>query len=73
MILCYEGTDVQLLGYVDSDFTGDVDNRKSTMSYVFNLESGAVSWVSKLQKIVTLSTTEAESVAATKACKELIC
>ena len=72
MALCYDGTDVCLHGYVDSDFAGDVDNRGSTTSYIFTLRSEAVSWVSKLQKIVTLSTIEAEYVTATEAFKELI-
>jgi len=70
MILCYDGTDDRLHGYVDSDFAGDVDSQKSTTDYVFTLGSGAVSWVSRLQKIVALSTMEVEYVAATEACKE---
>ncbi|KAL6343008.1 hypothetical protein AAG906_017028 [Vitis piasezkii] len=43
----------------------DQDNRRSTSGYVFMLGTGAVSWSSKKQPIVTLSTTEAEFVAAT--------
>jgi len=73
MPLCYDGTNVRLHGYVDYDFVGDVDSRKSTTGYVFTLGSKAVSWVSRLQKIVALFTTEAEYVVATKSCKELIC
>ena len=72
MVLCYGGMDVQLLGYVDSNFAGDVNSQRSTTGYVFTLGSGAVSWVSRLQKIVALSTTEAEYVTVTEACKELI-
>ena len=52
--------------------TGDIDGRKSTTRYVFTLGGTSVSWVSKLQKIVVLSTTEAEYVAVTEASKELI-
>jgi len=70
--LCYDGTDVPLLGYVDSDFASDVDSRRSSTSYVLTLRSEAVSWVSWLQKIVALLTTEVVYVAAIKACKELI-
>ena len=55
-----------LLGYIDSDWAGSVDDRKST-SYVFHLGSGAVSWASKKQPIVALSTVEAKYVAATAA------
>jgi len=54
-----------LLAYTDSDYAGDVDDRKSTSGYVFLLSEGAVSWSSKKQPVVTLSTTEAEFVAAT--------
>ncbi|CAL1358512.1 unnamed protein product [Linum trigynum] len=53
-----------LLGYTDSDYAGDVDDRKSTSGYVFFLVGGAVSWASKNQPVVTLSTNEAEFVAA---------
>ncbi|PON61539.1 hypothetical protein PanWU01x14_144550 [Parasponia andersonii] len=61
-----------LQGYVDADMAGDIDGRKSTTRYVFTFGSTAISWVSKLQKIVALSTTEAEYVAVTDASKELI-
>ena len=66
MALCYDGTDIRLYGYVDSDFASDVDSRKSTIGYVFTLKSETVSWVSRLQKIVALSTTDAKYVATTK-------
>ncbi|KAH9689185.1 hypothetical protein KPL70_015411 [Citrus sinensis] len=59
-------------GYVDSVFAGDLDKRKSTTGYVFTLAGAAVSWVSKLQTVVALSTTEAEYMAATQACKKAI-
>ena len=72
MTLYYEGTHICLHGYVDSDFAGDVDSRRNTTDYVFTLGSGAVSWVSRLQKIVTLSMTEAEYVATIETCKKLI-
>ena len=54
-----------MFGFTDSDYAGDQDDRRSTSGYVFMLGTGAVSWSSKKQPIVTLSTTEAEFVAAT--------
>jgi len=58
LVLCYGRTNIRLHGYVDSYFVGNVDSRKSTTGYVFTSKSGAISWVSRLQKIVALSTTE---------------
>lgn len=52
------------MAYSDSDFAGDLDDRKSTSGSVFLLAGGAISWSSKKQPVVTLSTTEAEYVAA---------
>ena len=59
-------------GYVDSDLAGDVNTRKSTIGYVYTLGGTAVSWVSRLQKIVALSTTEAEYVVMTEVGKEMV-
>eukprot|EP00253_Pinus_taeda_P018881 PITA_18881 len=56
-----------LVGYTDSDWAGSVDDQKSTFGYVFHMGSGAISWDSKKQPIVALSTAEAEYVAATAA------
>ncbi|KAL9405105.1 hypothetical protein Peur_002077 [Populus x canadensis] len=55
----------QLIAYTDSDYAGDIADGKSTSGYVFILSGGVVSWSSKKQPIVTLSTTEAEFVATT--------
>ncbi|XP_047330237.1 secreted RxLR effector protein 161-like [Impatiens glandulifera] len=46
-----------LVGYVDSNYANDRDNRKSTTSYVFTLCGSCISWKSQLQPIVALSTT----------------
>ena len=61
-----------LAGYTDADMAGDMDSRKSTSGYLITFAGGAVSWQSKLQKCVALSTTEAEFIAATEARKELL-
>ncbi|XP_039137309.1 secreted RxLR effector protein 161-like [Dioscorea cayenensis subsp. rotundata] len=57
----------QLQGFVDSDWGGSVDDRRSTTGWVFNLGSGAVAWSSKRQEVIALSSTEAEYIAATSA------
>jgi hypothetical protein len=70
--LCFGGSETVLQGYVESDMTGDKDSRRSTIGYVFSIGGTTVSWISKLQKVVALSTTEAEYVATTEASKEMI-
>ncbi|RDY08990.1 hypothetical protein CR513_06716, partial [Mucuna pruriens] len=55
----------KLVEFCDSDFAGDVDDRKSTTGFVFFMGGCAFTWNSKKQVIVTLSTCEAEYVAAT--------
>ena len=54
----------ELMAYTDSDYAGDVDDKKSTSGYVFLLNEGAVSWSFKKQSVVALSTIEAKFVAA---------
>jgi hypothetical protein len=68
--LCYGGLEYIVIGYVDSDFAGDLEKRKSTTGYVFTITGRVISWVSKLQTVIALSTTEAEYMVATQACKE---
>ena len=72
MCICYGSQDIGVVGYTDSDYAGHADSRKSTSGYVFTYAGGAVSWMSRVQKCTALSTTEAEYVAATEACKEAI-
>jgi hypothetical protein len=70
--LCFGGSDTFLQGYVDSDMVGDKDSRRSTTGYVFTIGRTTISWISKMQKVVSLSTTEVDYVAATEASKEMI-
>ncbi|XP_050232866.1 secreted RxLR effector protein 161-like [Mercurialis annua] len=66
------GGEEKLVAYSDSDYAGDVEDRKSTSGYVFLLSSGVVAWSSKKQPVVTLSTTEAEFIAAAScACQSI--
>ena len=59
-------------GYTDADMTGDFDNRKSTSEYLMIFTGRAVSCQNKLQKCITFSSTEAEYIATTEACKEIL-
>ena len=70
--LFFGGSDTVLQGYIDVDRAGDKDNMRSTIGYVFTMGGTIVSWISKLQQGVALSTTEAEYVATTEATKEMI-
>jgi hypothetical protein len=66
------GNGKALTGYVDADFAGDLDKRRSLTGYVFTLGDCAISWKSTLQATVALSSTEAEYMAITEAIKEAI-
>ncbi|GAU13723.1 hypothetical protein TSUD_348270 [Trifolium subterraneum] len=71
-ILYKTNCELTLEGWSDSDYAGDLDDRKSTSGYVFMIGSSPISWSSKKQAIVTLSTTEAEYVsAASCACQAI--
>ena len=67
--LVYGGKREDLLGWVDADGASQ-EHRRAISGYVFMVDGGAISWSSKKQELVTLSTTEAEYVAATHAAKE---
>ena len=70
--ITYKSCSDSVCGYVDSDFAGDLDKRRSTLGYVFTLAVGAISWMSKLQATISQSTIEAEYMVVSHACKEAI-
>lgn len=59
-----EGGDMRLMAFTDSDYAGDLNDRRSTTGCVFLMGSGSISWALKKQPVVALSTTEAEYIAA---------
>lgn len=75
---CEDTKVIELKAYCDSDYAGDpcgsevdVIQRKSTSGYVIMYAGGPISWCSRKQSVVALSTTEAEYIAATECCKEI--
>jgi transposase InsO family protein len=69
--LTFGGVEKVLTGYADADGSMGED-RRAVSGYAFLIDGGAVSWSSKRQEIVSLSTTESEYVAATHAAKEAL-
>lgn len=66
------GANLLLRGYCDADWAGDEGDRRFTTGYVFMLGVGAISWNSKRQPTIALSTTEAEYMAMSQCTKEAI-
>src|SRR5215510_12311265 len=58
--------------YTDADHGGNPDDVRSTSGFVVKMGTGAISWSSRLQSLVALSTTEAEYIAATTASQEIL-
>lgn len=64
--------DSSIIGFCDSDYANDIDERKSVNGYVFLSQNGAISWSSKKQSTTALSTTEAEYVSISSAVQEAL-
>jgi hypothetical protein len=60
------------IGFVDADYAGDYDTRRSTSGYVFMMAGGPVSWSSHRQPTVALSTMEAEYMALTRSAQNAL-
>ena len=61
-----------LFGYADADWASNINNHKSMSGYMFKLAGTAISWSSKKQTSVTLSSTKAKYIARVHAAKEAI-
>lgn len=70
--LRFNGNINSLVGFCDADWAADPTNRKSTTGYIFYLASSPISWQSRLQPTVALSTVESEYMALTSAAQEAI-
>jgi hypothetical protein len=62
-----KGREAKLVGYSDSGLAGDIDTRKSTSGILFFLGNNVITWQSQKQKVVALSSCEAEYIVATTA------
>jgi hypothetical protein len=70
--LVIKPTSLNLVGYCDADWAGDLDSRRSTTGYIFKLGGVSVCWKSKRQPTVALSTSEAEYMALSSAAQMAI-
>lgn len=68
----YSGLSQELMGFADADHANDQNSRKSITGYVSLLNGSVVTWCSQKQRIVALSSMEAEYVAASTAAQELL-
>nr|XP_033517544.1 uncharacterized protein LOC117281807 [Nicotiana tomentosiformis] len=64
--------DLVLAGYTNGNFVGDLDDRRSTSSYIFLYDGTSISWCSKKQDSISLSTTEAEYKAVALTAQECV-
>ena len=68
LMLMYRRSDtLEIEGYSDADFAGDIDDRKSTSGYIFTLTGGVISWKSSKQSVTASSLMYAEFVACYEA------
>ena len=70
--MTYSGKHLKVIGYSNSNFSGNTNDRKCTSGYVFLLGGGAISWCRKKQSCVAKSTMEAEYIACRSAILEAV-
>ena len=69
--ICYDGKG-DIIGYTDSDFAGDIHDRKSTSGNIILMGNNPICWMSKKQSIVATSTAEAEYVSTSECVKKIL-
>jgi hypothetical protein len=67
-----KGKDLSLISYIDADWAGCIDDRRSTSGAMLYLGEFLVSWINKKQSSISLSTTEAEYIAVASYCKQVL-
>jgi hypothetical protein len=75
--ICYQGRPsanivLDIHGFFGLDWVGDLDHKRSTSGYVFNLFGGEINWMSKRQFVVSLSTTKVEYMETTHVSKNVV-
>ena len=71
--LVFDGLlDAGFMAFCDSDWASDIDDRKSHTGMIIKLANGPISWVSHKQKTIALSSTEAEYMALSDSCRQLM-
>ena len=70
--MCYQGKDMHLVGYTDTNWGGDLDQHISTSGYAFLLNDCTISWSSNKQSCIALSIMEVEYVACSSAIQKVV-
>ena len=70
--LHYKLSEDELTGFADADWGANIDDRRSYTGYIFKLSDAAISWDSRKQRTVAMSSTEAEYMSLSEATKEAI-
>ena len=64
--------ELSVMGYMDADYAGDLNDRRSTTGYVFTFAGGPICWRPMIQSLVALSTIKSENMRVIEAAKEAL-